>query len=166
MSRGVIRSFPLAYHLCLQSYGSWLPGDPRGWHAHGDGAKTPPRPGVAKLHARSLSLQRYPTVVLTGPMIAAILYAVAETSRARGWRFHAAAAVSSHLHAVLGAPEPGVKVLREIALESARQVSARGLGDPVGRLWSDGGYFAQIHTVAQLERAVAYVTAHRALTFG
>ena len=33
-------SWPLAYHITWTTYGSWLPGDPRGWKLHAVNART------------------------------------------------------------------------------------------------------------------------------
>ena len=166
MATGIIRSFPLAYHINLHAYGSWIPGDTRGWHHRGDGPTSPPRPGVESLRAISRELQRDPTIALTEPMIALILESIASTSRSRGWTLHAAAAVSSHFHAVVGAPTLGITILQEIRDDSARLLSTRGLRESSARFWSEGGHFTTIHTSAQLKRAIEYVNRHRARPSG
>jgi len=94
-------------------------------------------------------------------MMALILDSIAETSRSRGWTLHAAAAVSSHVHAIVGAPVMGLIVVQAIREDSARLLSTRGLHDESVRLWSKGGYFTMIHTSSQLERVVEYVNRHR-----
>jgi len=166
MAPTVIRSFPLAYHIILHTYGSWLPGDPRGWHRRGDGTTNVPRPGVEALRAASRELQRDPSIALTEPMIALILDSIESTSRSRGWTLHSAAAVSSHFRAVVGAPTLGVTILQELRDDSARLLSACGLRDPSARFWSEGGYFRTVHTSTQLQRAVEYVNRHRPLPSG
>ena len=60
------------YHIVGSTYGSWLPGDPRGWrsrhhqeHVEGD-YKHPPQPGKDhRRHFRSKSLMKREPVVLT-----------------------------------------------------------------------------------------------------
>ena len=161
MAPKIIRSFPLAYHITLHTYGSWLPGDPRGWHHRGDGARAVERPGSSALHGISRELQRDPTVMLTAVMMVVVVESIVGLARVRNWRLSAAAAVPSHLHAVIGAPLLGLTVIAEIREASARLLDERGLHDPARRLWSEGGHFSVVQTVAQLMRATEYVVHHR-----
>ena len=156
-----LRSFPLAYHITLQAYGNWLPGDPRGWHARGDGARTPPRPGNEVLHAISRERQRGPTVTIVELMAMVIMESIARISRDRGWTIHLAVVVGSHLHVVVTAATPGVVVIGDIRSETTLQLVDRGLHDPAAPFWSAGGYFSVIRTAAQLARAIEYVARHR-----
>jgi len=161
MTTRCIRSFPLAYHISLHTYGSWLPGDPRGWHHRGDGPRALERPGWEPLRAVARELQRDPTVMFTEPMGVVVVEAVVTLAHDRGWRLYAAEAVSSHLHAVIGAPLIGVAVIREIREVGAKLLCDRGLHDPSQRVWSRGGHFSMVHTIAGLARAVEYVNRHR-----
>ena len=43
---------PLAYFLTLTTYGTWLPGDDRGWHRKGEPEVQPPNPFLVEM-ARS-----------------------------------------------------------------------------------------------------------------
>ena len=155
------QSFPLAYHITLHTYGSWVPGDSRGWHRRGDGPRSIARPGVAALEGYARELQRDPTVVLTASMSRAIIDSITTLSRTRGWRLYAAATVASHLHAVVGAPLMAVPLIQEIREESVRCLGGQGLCDDSRRFWSQGGHFSTIHTMAQLGHAVEYVHRHR-----
>ena len=68
--------------------------------------------------------------MLTEPMGVVVVEAVVSLAHDRGWQLYAAEAVSSHLHAVIGAPLMGVAVIREIREEGARLLCDRGLHDP------------------------------------
>ncbi len=52
--------YPLAYFITWRTYGSWLPGDPRGWLKNRKGFQ-PPNPD---LHVRALLACREPPLVL------------------------------------------------------------------------------------------------------
>ncbi len=59
------------YHCMANTYGTWLPGDPRGWrtrkhrrHIEGD-YKSPPRENHAPLHRQSQALMKRPPVHLS-----------------------------------------------------------------------------------------------------
>ena len=161
MTTRCIRSFPLAYHISLRTYGSWLPGDPRGWHHRGDGPSALERPGWEPLRAVARELQRDPTVMFTEPMGVVVVEAVVSLAHDREWRLHAVEAVSSHLHTVIGAPLMGLEVVQEVREAGARLLADRGLHDPSLRVWSRGGHFSMVHTIADLARAVEYVNRHR-----
>ena len=60
------------YHVDGHTYGTWLPGDPRGWrsrwhreHVEGDYKHPPPKGQGASLHRRSKELLKRPSVHLT-----------------------------------------------------------------------------------------------------
>ena len=99
--------------------------------------------------------------MLTQAMGDVVIESIVSLSHAREWRLHAVVAVSSHLHAVVGAPLMGLTVIREIRQESARLLGELGLLGTASRVWSQGGHFSTIHTVTQLERVVEYVNHHR-----
>ena len=62
---------------------------------------------------------------------------------------------------MIGAPLIGVAVIREIREVGAQLLCDRGLHDPSQRVWSRGGHFSMVHTIAGLARAVEYVNRHR-----
>ncbi len=161
MGISTIRLFPIAYHVTLQAYGQWLPGDPRGWHARGDGAFTPPRPGHEVHRALSRERMRGRTVTITESTASMIEESITEASRAHGWTLHLAVAVVTHLHVVVTATAPGLVVIDTIRKETMRYLIDRGVHDSAARLWSRGGYFSEIRSALQLERAVEYVRRHR-----
>ena len=161
MTPRALRLFPLAYHVSLQAYGQWVPGDPRGWHRRGDGAFAPPRPGHVVLQAMSRELQRQPTATITDALRGPVVDAIAAIALGRAWTVHAVATAPSHLHVVVTADVMGVALLRVIREESVAALARRGLVEPTRRLWSAGGYFTMVHTVRELERACGYVERQR-----
>ena len=101
------------------------------------------------------------TVTITESTASMIEESITEASRAHGWTLHLAVAVVTHLHVVVTATAPGLVVIDTIRKETMRYLIDRGVHDSAARLWSRGGYFSEIRSALQLERAVEYVRRHR-----
>jgi len=93
------------YHAITSTYGSWLPGDPRGFrtrkhreHVHGD-YKSPPLPGRYEIrHADARRKLKRPSVVLTAPQRRIVLEEFRETLIAHDGRIIVIAVAATHLH--------------------------------------------------------------------
>ena len=96
---------PLAYFLTWTTYGSWLPGDARGWTDH-YGQVRAADPGLARLAARWM-----PSAAIT--LKASERNVVEATIRRhchhREWHLHAVACRSQHVHVVVTAPGMSAK---------------------------------------------------------
>jgi REP element-mobilizing transposase RayT len=90
---------PLAYFLTWNTYGTWLPGDERGWILYGHGWK-PPDP-VRKLEAQASMTEDACRLDLE--QREEVQRQVAETCRIRGWELHAVNCRSNHVHVVVTA---------------------------------------------------------------
>lgn len=160
MTSSRIRSFPLAYHLRLRAYGTWLPGDPRGWHQRGDDPHGPPRPPSPVLNAIAREAQRDPTIIFETAVVDALIASVGALSEREGWRLHALRIDASHLHAVVQAALPGVSVLEKMREHTLDDLLARGLRTPGARFWSESAYFVCVESYAHLRCAIDYVERH------
>lgn len=139
-----------AWFLTWTTYGTWLPGDPRGSVTSvrdGDGPRVEhdlpdteydgPMPG---LRASAESLLKGPPVYLDVEQAAAVLAQFRETAGYRGWNLRGAAVMANHLHIVVrvpGDPEPGLLV-KDFKSWATRKLD-RGWGKPPVRWWADGG---------------------------
>src|SRR3954451_5262885 len=88
---------PLAFLLTWTTYGTWLPGDERGWVA---------RPGEKRLP--NAAIERWSRSRLTQtPLILATAHreiverTIADHCRFRGWSLHAVACRTNHVHVVV-----------------------------------------------------------------
>jgi hypothetical protein len=90
---------PLAYFLTWTTYGSWLPGDERGWVAK-PGQFLAPDPQRKQTAQR---LMTEPALTLNVAQRQIVEDTVAEHSRIRGWHLHAVAARVQHVHVVVTA---------------------------------------------------------------
>ena len=108
------------WYLTSTTYGTWLPGDPRGsvsntreWsgpRSHDNVVGEPPTPHSPGLHDASQQRLKFAPVFFTVAYAEAVIAQFLETARYRGWRVHAVAVMRNHFHMlveVLHDPNPG-----------------------------------------------------------
>jgi hypothetical protein len=96
------------YHAMMGTFGSWLPGDPRGWrerhhrrHVDGD-YRHPPPPGVGDhLHDRSDDLMRRPPVTLPPEQRVVVCRALAQRMIELGAEVVELSVSAKHVHALV-----------------------------------------------------------------
>ncbi len=92
---------PLAYFLTWPTYGTWLPGDERGWIQCGHGWQLPDP--IRKLEAEAKMTEDASRLDRKHREV--VERQIAETSKVRGWELHAANCRSNHVHVVVTASE-------------------------------------------------------------
>ena len=96
----------LAFHIVWTTYGTWLPGDLRGWIKSGVPGIRPPDPEIEQSAREKMA---EPPVILTKEQRELTEQAIVEHCRIRGWILHAVNARSNHVHVVVTANcEPDV----------------------------------------------------------
>jgi REP element-mobilizing transposase RayT len=152
---------PLAYHLTWTTYGTWLPGDARGWVRSGVPGVQPPdaeRERWAREHLAE-------SAVLLNPeqrdLVAKTLH---EHCRIRGWTLHAVNVRTNHVHVVVTCDCAGQKARDEFKSWASRRLSdLAGLTAPVARKagrrrwWTEGGGARSIDDERYLANAIEYV---------
>ena len=101
-------SEPLGYLLTWVTYGTWLPGDARGWVEYHQGWQLPD----PILELESTALMTEDACRLNEDQRLAVQEQMAETCRHRGWHLHVANCRSNHVHVVLSATATKPKKLR------------------------------------------------------
>src|SRR5688572_13990414 len=86
---------PLAYFLTWTTYGTWLPGDARGWVPDGGGDIRPPDPEREVAARRRMT---EPPVKLSQDQRRIVCETIAEHCRVRSWCLHAVNARTNHVH--------------------------------------------------------------------
>lgn len=146
------QSEPLGYLLTWTTYGTWLPGDERGWTKRGGGDQEPDevREKYAERrlsHAIVVSLNRQQRQI------------VEETIRKhceyRGWKLHAVSCRSNHVHVVVTASVPPKEVLKQFKAWTARCLNE--LVPRRKRWWTDRGSGRFLNCDDGLEKATIYV---------
>jgi len=149
---------PIAYFLTWPTYGTWLPGDSRGWVEFRHGWKLPDP--IRFLEAQSRMTE---DACSLSPRDRAIVEAqVAETCEHRGWLLHAVNCRSNHMHVVVSAPGKTARKVRiDIKAWCTRRLKERS--DPNRQRWfAERGSQRHIFDEDSLASAIQYVTERQA----
>ncbi|HAC89751.1 MAG TPA: hypothetical protein DCF63_03840 [Planctomycetaceae bacterium] len=92
-------SDPLAYFITWTCYGTWLPGDDRGWTKWQKGQKIP-QPLLADWCKEQMTEE---PIVLTEQQRAIVEETIAKHCEIRGWHLHGVNCRSNHCHVVVTA---------------------------------------------------------------
>jgi REP element-mobilizing transposase RayT len=160
--------------LTWTTYGSWLPGDARGFVsdvAGTDGAAVRHnQPGTScdadhpGLRAYMKEQLRQPPISLTVSQGEALLEQFQETARHRQWSLLAAAVMHNHIHLVVGVvgdPEPET-LLRDFKSYGSRALNRRWSKPIAGTWWTESGSRRKLPDASAVQGAVLYVTDRQA----
>lgn len=153
---------PLAYFLTWTTYGTWLPGDARGWVHHGEGGPHAPyRAPDADEERRARRRMKGQPVRLNAAGRQVVEASIRESCRLRDWAVHALTVRSNHVHLVLTAgdrrPE---RVMAHLKAWASRWLNERTAGALPPRWWTRHGSTRYINSVASLGGAIRYVNNH------
>ena len=151
----------LAYHIVWTTYGTWLPGDWRGWVKKGVSGIQAPDPKREQA-ARQRMVEE--PVLLTPAQRGLVEKTIADHCRIRGWTLHAVHARTNHVHVVVTADREHDIVRDQFKAWCSRKLSeAAGLSAPVAtkagrRHWfTEGGDHEIIGHEEYLANAIRYV---------
>ncbi len=99
---------PIAFFLTWPTYGTWLPGDDRGWIEYHHGWQMPDTARVLESNAK----MKEDACILVPAERQIVEAQVAETCQHRGWELHAVTCRSNHMHIVVGAFDTHPKKIR------------------------------------------------------
>jgi REP element-mobilizing transposase RayT len=155
--------------LTWRTYGTWLPGDPRGSVTRvreGDGPRvehdtpgTPVEPPMPGLEASARAGMTAEPAFLDAAQADAAVDQFRETAAFRGWQLLAAAAMCNHVHVVVGVPgDPSPdKLLGDFKAWGTRRLNDGWGRRPNGTWWADGGSKRKLADERAVRAAVAYV---------
>lgn len=147
----------LAYFITFRTYGTWLPGDPRGTADLGQTAYGEPRaPRDDVLNSYAGRRMAGPAVTLSEAMRVAVAETVARTCEERDWRLLALNVRTNHVHAVVAATEAPEFVMTRLKSSSTSALRAQQLAPPEGHTWSRHGSTRYLWTDEQVARACDY----------
>ena len=154
--------------LTWTTYGTWLPGDERGFVGpvrDVDGAKRNRNEVGAPYRAGGEFIGRAAEIAMGGrPLYLSVEHAslvrdqVLETARHRGWTVRAVAVMANHVHVLVGVPgdpEPET-LLRDLKSWASRALNERFEVPDGGRWWTRSGSKRK-KVGAGVGQAVAYV---------
>jgi REP element-mobilizing transposase RayT len=151
----------LAYHIIWTTYGTWLPGDARGWLKKNTPGIQEPDPQRERQAREHMAQQ---AVLLTLPQRALVERTIRDHCRIRKWSLHAVSARSNHVHVVVTADHDPDDVMGQFKAWCSRKLSdAAGLKSAVAvgagrrRWFTEGGDKEVIEREAYLQNAIRYV---------
>jgi len=154
----------MRYHVMWGTYGSWLPGDPRGFRTRKGRRQVPwdyrhpPPPGTYdRLHAYARQSLKKPPVVLPAPLREPLGRACLERFGLEGVEVFALSVGAEHVHAALECPGEGLKTL----VGRAKKVSShRVRGRLPGRVWQEGCRPIRVRDEAHWQNVLNYIKSH------
>ena len=143
---------PVAFFLTISTYGTWLPGDTRGWTERKKGWQLPSPIRVLESTARMTE----GACILTSERRALVETQLIETCTHRGWILYAKNCRSNHMHIVVGARNVTPKKLRsDLKAWCTRRLRD---SDPTREnWWSDRGSIRWILDERSLDIVIQYV---------
>jgi REP element-mobilizing transposase RayT len=155
--------------LTSTTYGTWLPGDERGFVSTVENESGPRvrhnQPGtpydadVPELREAARKLLKGEAIYLAREQAEAVAAQFLETAHFRNWEIHALAVMKNHFHAVISAPEDvhSTVLLRDLKSYAARSLNRRW-GKPKSETWwTESGSRRPLPGEQALEDATDYV---------
>ncbi len=158
---------PFALHITWTCYGTWLPGDPRGYVSNtllpqkGYLPKenipgTPYRADDLLTRQRARALQSQSTALLSPALALRAAESLVLAAEKRTWRILRGAVMANHVHVVvLACPDDGPGVRR--ILKGVSQAELSRFSGQKRRWWTAGGSDRYKHDFEAIENAVRYV---------
>lgn len=142
---------PIAFFLTWVTYGTWLPGDSRGWVEYKRGWKLPD--WVRELEAAAKMSEN--ACILNREQRNAVENQIAETCEYRGWELNAVNCRSNHVHVVVSVFEVSPKKIRtDLKAWTTRRL--KHYDSSRSAWWAERGSIRWIYDDNSLESAIAY----------
>lgn len=136
------------------TYGTWLPGDSRGWRHRQGGAQLPQPLLEQWCKAQMIG----DAVLLNQPDRLTVEDACREHCEVRGWHLSAVNARTNHVHLVVTANMKPQKVRDQLKANCTRRLRNQTIPLQAERTWARGGDCEVLSSEADIEAAVLYVT--------
>jgi REP element-mobilizing transposase RayT len=151
---------PIAFFITWTTYGTWLPGDPRGSFDR-EGIYIVPD---ERRRQAAEELMTEDMVHLTPEERAIVDAVIVQHCTIRGWVLHARNARTNHVHVVVSAPVDGERVRAELKKWASVRLSEHaGLpastgSDGARRWWTEKGNIEEVWDDRHLNASIIYVT--------
>ena len=142
---------PIAYFITWTTYGTWLPGDERGWWREGEH-----HAGNPLFREMAAAEMKEPAFSLPPGQRPVVEETITRHCEIRSWTMHAVAARWKHVHVVVTAPGyPPERVRDQFKAWCTRALKPRSPNRQ--RFWTEGGSCRFINHEEDLEAAIVYV---------
>lgn len=145
---------PIGFFLTWVTYGTWLPGDKRGWVEYHRGWQLPDPMLESEAKARMAD----DACRLTREQRDAVEIQIGLTCRHRGWDLHAVNCRSNHIHVIVSAAQTHPKKIRGDLKAWATRCLKQQFDPQRKNWWSERGSIRFLYDEESLESAVIYVT--------
>ena len=150
---------PIAYFITWTTYGTWLPGDHRGWVKRSEWGMQPPD---SPREQRSRRLMTAEAVLLSAEQRQIVDTVIVNHCQIRNWPLHARNVRTNHAHVVVTAAIDPKHVREQLKAWASRRLSEhaglRGAGnDGQRRWWTEKGDIEWIYDEDGLLRVIHYV---------
>ena len=150
---------PIAFLITWTTYGTWLPGDARGWVEYKNGFQLPVP--IRELEAAARMTED--ACILRPNQRLRVEAQVEETCRHKGWILHAVNCRSNHIHLVVTSTAAPKTIRKQIKAWCTRCLNelqaALGIPEKDQRTnwWTERGSIRWIFTESDLAAAIDYV---------
>lgn len=141
----------IAYFTTWTTYGTWLPGDERGWYQPQRGFGDP---DAVRSQMASLRMSES-TIVLETEQRKLVEKVVADHCRIRDWFLHAVDCRTNHVHVVVTANVPIDRPREQFKSWATRRI--RALDPSRHHWWTERGWNVYLDDDADLQAAITYV---------
>jgi REP element-mobilizing transposase RayT len=151
----------LAYFITWTTYGTWLPGDARGWIKTREWGIKPSDP---ELENKARARMAEPAVVLTPNKRKLIEQTITDHCRIRRWILHAVNARTNHVHVVVTVDRDADEIRNQFKAWCSRKLSdqaklTNAVAKKAGRRhwFTEGGDSEAVYDEQHLENVILYV---------
>ncbi len=142
----------IAYFITWTCYGTWLPGDERGWNDWHQGWKS----SDPKMVEYAQSIMTEEAVALTPAQRLVVASTIDEHCKIREWHIWASNCRTNHVHSVITANGyEGAIVRDQLKAWCTRKLKARS-NIIKKNWWTEGGFVKKIYTEDDLAAAIQY----------
>jgi hypothetical protein len=145
------------YLLTFRCYGTWLPGDRRGWVERLPGGHARQRPPERLLHAWIAHRLKHAPFVLDAQARAVVDAALRDQCAHAAWTLHAVHVRTNHVHVVLSGGAPPERMTTQLKAWATRRLREAGLIHTGCQPWAQHGSIQPLQSVEAVERACWYV---------
>ena len=145
---------PVTYFITWTTYGTWLPGDARGWRK----THTGPQLSRPRLEDWCRSRMIEMPILLSGDQRRRVEAVCREHAAIRGWVLHAVSIRSNHVHIVVTADKPPELVRDQFKANATRVLREAPSTINQEKVWSRGGDIEIVDGESNFECVVQYVT--------
>jgi hypothetical protein len=150
----IIMPDPIAFFITWPTYGTWLPGDERGWVEYQHGWQLP-NPDLER-YCRACMTEKQCLLSIQEREI--VLEQILETCAFRKWVHFASDCRSNHAHIVIGAANTSPKKIRvDIKAWCTRRLRERSRPKQEN-WWAERGSIRYVWTEDSLAKVIEYVT--------